>query len=215
MGARVWELPFEMADAPARRAALQWVADNAPPVSVLVNNAGVSQRSMALETDAAVERELFEVNYWGPVELTRAIVPGMIARGDGLVVAVSSIAALAGVPLRSSYSAAKAALWRYTAALANELAGTPVRLVTVVPGFVHTNVSHNARTGSGSSHGLLDPNQAGGISSTAAAAEILRQLERGRSTIYAGLVGRARLMVWAARWMPALLDRSLAKEVQR
>lgn len=211
-GAAVQELVFDVGVAEERARAVAWVQALATPVTVLINNAGVSQRARVMDASAEVERALFEVNYWSAVELTRAVLPAMVAANRGVVAVVSSIAGLAGVPLRSSYSAAKAALLRYFGALGNELRGTGVSVTLVIPGFVQTEVSNNALTGSGSAHGVLDPNQAGGETAERTAVRIADGIARGHRYIYTGLVGRARLMVWLSRLAPSLLDRALSKQ---
>lgn len=208
-GATVRLLPFDMADAPARTAALAELTRDGLQPDLLINNAGISQRGTAAETDVAVDRRIMEVDYLAAVELTKSVLPGMLQRGRGSVVAISSVAGLAPVPLRSSYNAAKAAQLAFFGTLANECAGTGVTVHLVVPGFVRTDVSRNALNPDGSPAGVMDPNQAKGISPDQAAAEIVRGLRRGRRRIYTGITARLRVMLLLARLAPGLLDRIL------
>ncbi|HKK47692.1 MAG TPA: SDR family NAD(P)-dependent oxidoreductase, partial [Alkalispirochaeta sp.] len=178
---------------------------------VLINNAGLSQRGTAAETDYTVDRTLMEVDFLGAVELTKALLPSMEERGTGCIVAVSSVAALAPVPLRSSYNAAKAAQLAFFGTLANELAHTSIAVHVVLPGFVKTAVSQNALTGSGEAAHAMDPNQSRGIDGNRAARDILQGIAAGRTRIFTGLTLKLRLMIFLAHRVPGLLDRILQK----
>ena len=79
-------------------------------VDILINNAGVSQRSFAMDTSLQVDREIFEVNFFGAVAITKAVLPRMISRGGGHIVVISSMAGKYGFRMRSAYSASKHAL---------------------------------------------------------------------------------------------------------
>ncbi|MFW5827344.1 MAG: SDR family NAD(P)-dependent oxidoreductase, partial [Alkalispirochaeta sp.] len=208
-GASVTTVPFDIADPAARENAVKEVLAAASPPEVLVNNAGLSQRGTAVETDYAVDRMLMEVDYLAPVQLTKALLPSMLERGTGCVVAVSSVAALAPVPLRSAYNAAKAAQLAFFGTLANELARSPVSVHVAIPGFVKTAVSRNALTGTGAPANVMDPNQSGGIDGNRAARDILQGIAAGRTRIFTGLTPKLRLMIFLARRVPGLLDRIL------
>lgn len=95
-------------------------------VDVLVNNAGITQRSLALETEMAVYRRIMEVDFFAPVALTQKLLPHMVARGDGLIAVTSSVAGKIGVPLRSAYCAAKHAVMGYCDALRAEIVATRI-----------------------------------------------------------------------------------------
>ncbi len=208
-GASVTTIPFDMADSAARENAVNRVLAATPLPEVLMNNAGLSQRGTAAETEYAVDRTLMEVDYLGAVQLTKALLPSMRERGTGCIVAVSSVAALAPVPLRSSYNAAKAAQLAFFGTLANELAHTPISVHVAIPGFVKTAVSENALTGSGAPANVMDPNQSGGIDGNRAARDILQGIAAGRTRIFTGLTPKLRLMIFLARRIPGLLDRIL------
>ncbi|MEX2443374.1 MAG: SDR family NAD(P)-dependent oxidoreductase [Alkalispirochaeta sp.] len=208
-GATVHALPFDMADANARGRAAREILSGDPAPEVLINNAGISQRGTAAETDFAVDRRIMEVDFLGAVELTKALLPSMLERDSGCIVAVSSVAALAPVPLRSSYNAAKAAQLAFFGTLANELAGTAVSVHVAIPGFVRTAVSRNALTGSGDASGAMDPNQSGGIDGKTAARDILQGIVAGRTRIFTGFTPKLRIMLFLARRVPGLLDRIL------
>jgi short-subunit dehydrogenase len=176
---------------------------------VLINNAGLSQRGTVVDTDLAVDRKIMEVDFLAAVDLTKALLPSMRARNSGCIVAVSSVAGMAPVPLRSSYNAAKAAQLAFFGTLANELAASQIAVHMVLPGFVKTAVSLNALTGSGETSGVMDPNQSSGIDGKTAARDILRGIAAGKRRIFTGLTLKLRIMIFLARRAPRLLDRIL------
>lgn len=209
LGAAVHTLPFDMADSAARGRAVADILGRNPVPEVLINNAGLSQRGTAAETDFSVDRTIMEVDFLASVELTKALLPSMHARNSGCVVAVSSVAGLAPVPLRSSYNAAKAAQLAFFGTLANELAATSISVHMVLPGFVKTAVSLNALTGSGGTSGVMDANQSSGIDGNTAARDILQGIAAGKRRIFTGLTLKLRIMIVLARCAPRLLDRIL------
>ncbi|MGA7569840.1 MAG: SDR family NAD(P)-dependent oxidoreductase [Candidatus Aquilonibacter sp.] len=133
------------------------------PIDVLINNAGISQRSLARDTTMETYRLIMEVDFFAPVALTQAVVPAMVKRGSGQIVVTSSIAGKLGTPLRTGYSAAKHALHGYYDSLRAEVAKDGVVVTTLVVGAVRTNVSINALTGDGGTYGIMDDLQATGI----------------------------------------------------
>ena len=90
-------------------------------VDGLVNNAGVSQRSLAVETAFPVYQKMIDVDLLGPIALTQALLPRMVNAGGGTIVAIASVAGMAGIPLRSAYCAAKHAVQGFTESLRSEL----------------------------------------------------------------------------------------------
>ncbi|MBL0925491.1 MAG: SDR family NAD(P)-dependent oxidoreductase [Sphingomonadaceae bacterium] len=149
-------LPFDTADfdiLPERVRAAIAVRGG---VDVLVNNAGISQRSLAAETDFSVYDRIIEVDLLAPIALTQALLPHMLGRGGGQLVMISSVAGKAGVPLRTAYCAAKHGLIGYSDALRSEVAGQGVGVLVVAPGSVRTNVSRNALNADGSTRGMSD-----------------------------------------------------------
>lgn len=183
------------------------------PVDVLVNNAGVTQRSAAEDTDMAVYRSLMEVNFFGAVALTRAVLPGMLARGQGQIVAMSSVAGKVGAPLRTGYCAAKHALVGYCDALRAEVHDRGVRVLVVCPGFVKTDISYAALKGDGSQHDTMDDDQAAGVSPERVAQRTLRGIEQGEEEIVVG--GKETLAVPLKRLAPGLLNRLTRRVAQQ
>jgi dehydrogenase/reductase SDR family protein 7B len=178
-------LPFEATDF----AALPAIAARAGHVDLLVNNAGISQRSLAEDTELHVYRTLMEVDFFAPVALAKLVLPQMLARGEGHIAAVASIAGKVGSPQRSGYCAAKHAVIGFFDSLRTEVAHRGVRISTIVPGFVRTEIGARALTGDGSQKGPGADDVDAGISPEAAAAIILPALARGDREIPVGAEG--------------------------
>lgn len=171
-------------------------------VDVLINNAGMSQRALALETTEEVEQKLMAVNYFAPVALTKALLPHFMERKRGHIVVVSSIAGKFGFALRSSYAAAKHALHGYFEALRLELKDVPVYVTMVCPGRVNTRISFNALKGDGAQHNILDDGQRKGISAQRCARVIEKAIRQKK---YEVLTGKWELLpVYLRRYFPPL-----------
>lgn len=117
------------------------LSDPSRPVSALVNNAGFGMKSSFVRNDVSDEQRLLDVMVTAVMRLSHAAVPGMVQRGTGMIINVSSIAGwIAG----GTYSAAKAWVTVFSESLAQELAQTGVRVIAVCPGFVHTEFHERA-----------------------------------------------------------------------
>lgn len=178
------------------------------PVEVLVNNAGATQRSYALDTSMAVYRQLMELDYFAPVALTRAVLPGMVARKAGHVVMVSSVAGKFGAPLRSGYCAAKHALNGFTEATRAELWREGIHFTTVCPGFVKTQISVNALDGAGGAHGKMDEGQAKGMDAGLCADKIWSAVSSDKEEV---LIGMEAQFVHLKRFLPSLFSYAIKR----
>ncbi|HXJ24034.1 MAG TPA: SDR family NAD(P)-dependent oxidoreductase [Polyangia bacterium] len=115
------------------------------PLDLLVNNAGFGGYRRFMDLDPTVADQLVSIHVRAVVQVTRAALPGMVARGRGGVITVASLLALSGpapaagfLPQRATYAAGKAFQLAFTQLLATELAGTPVRAMVCLPGLVKT-----------------------------------------------------------------------------
>ncbi|MEE9433391.1 MAG: SDR family NAD(P)-dependent oxidoreductase [Sphingorhabdus sp.] len=149
-------LPFETTDSAALPDLVNKAVGWKSGVDMLVNNAVISQRSLAINTDLAVYRKIIEVDLLAPIALTQALLPHLVDRGSGQLIMISSVAGKAGVPMRTAYCAAKHGLIGYSDALRSEIAGRGVKVLVVTPGSVRTNVSRNALSADGSVRGTSD-----------------------------------------------------------
>ena len=172
-------LPFEATD----YAALPAIAKQAwawqGRVDGLVNNAGISQRSLAIETDFSVYERIIAVDLLAPIALTQQLLPRMVGAGGGQIIAISSVAGIAGVPLRSAYSAAKHGIIGYHDAVRAENEHLGLKVLVVAPGSVRTNVSRNALNADGSVRGTSDAAIENGLSPDDAAAQMLAAVDAG------------------------------------
>ncbi len=183
-GARTIVVPFDVTDHAALPTAVAKAWDWQGRIDVLVNNAGVSQRSLALDTGFDVYRRLIEVNYLAPVALTQLVLPRMVERRSGHIAVVSSIAGKVGSPLRTGYSGAKHAVLGYFDSLRAEVeAAYGIRVSVILPGSVRTSIAVNALTGDGSARGRSDANIDNGMDPAAAADTILDGLDAGKPEI--------------------------------
>lgn len=177
--------------------------------AVVVHNAGISQRSRVLDTGLPVIRRIMEVNYFGTVHLTRRVLPGMIEGGGGEFIVITSLVGKFGTPYRSAYSASKHALHGFFDSLRAELVDQGVRVMMVCPGFIRTEVSIHALTGSGERQGSMDDAQASGMDPAVFARHLLRHHHAGREEVCIG--GREIAGVWLKRLFPGLFSKIISR----
>ncbi len=173
-------------------------------VDILVNNGGVSQRSLAAQTTMDVDRAIMETNFFGTIGLTKAILPSMIERRAGHIVVITSVAGKLGTPVRSTYSASKHALHGFFESLRAETWKQGIRVTMVCPGFIRTNISINALTGDGSPQGTMDNAQEHGMPAFICAEKIVRAVEKNKAEVYIG--GREVLGIYLKRFFPSLFN---------
>lgn len=207
---RIAVLPFDVTDEDALDAAVGSAEAAFGRVDVLINNAGISQRSLALDTDMAVYRRIMEVDFFAPVALTQKMLPRMVAQGGGHIAVTSSIAGKVGVQLRTAYCAAKHAVMGYYDALRAEVAQHNIGVTTIVPGFIRTDIARHALRGDATEKGEDSPSIAGGMDPDRAAAVILRGMERGRPEIPVG-EGREMSLLTLKRVAPRAVFRMVEK----
>jgi dehydrogenase/reductase SDR family member 7B len=179
-GAVCMILPFDTTDL----GALPDIVDQAHGwqgrIDILVNNAGISQRSLAVDTDVSVYDAVIGADLIAPIHLTQACLPHLVAHKDGQIVAISSVAGRAGVPLRTAYCAAKHGLIGYMDALRAEAeVAHGLKVLNVLPGSVATDVAKNALTAQGDRQGHSDPQIDNGIPPDECAAEIIAAIKAG------------------------------------
>ncbi len=202
-------LAMDLADQASIEAAWSQLQEMSREVEVLINNAGMTQRDRVTETRMEVYRLLQEVNFLAAVDLTKKVLPAMLERGAGQIVAVSSVMGKFASPQRSGYAAAKHALQGFMDALRSEVYDAGIRVLVASPGFVNTDVSRNALRGDGTLHGKMDPGQAKAISAENCAEQIIAAMAKGRAEVFPG--GKERIGLLLNRLSPALLRRVMRK----
>ncbi len=201
-GAKVSLLVFDLSLSVEVKAAVESVQSSFPQLDILVNNGGISQRSLLIDTPMEVARRIMEVDFWGHAGLTRQILPFMIKNGGGHIVVVSSLTGLFGFPQRSAYAAAKHALHGYFETLRLEHFRDNIRVTMVCPGMVKTNISIHSLTSTGGEHGLMDKGQEEGVSASYVAKKIIKAVINNRKEIIIGK--KDVIMPYLKRYFPWL-----------
>ena len=210
-GASVDILPLDLTDGGSVGATVREAKAAYRTIDVLVNNAGVSQRSEAIDTSHEVVRTIMETNFFGPVALTTEVARLMRERRSGQIVVISSFVGKIGTPLRSTYAASKHALHGYFDSMRMELAKHDVGVLLVVPGFIRTEISLAALEADGKRHGVMDPGQMRGMSAAAAAERIVRAMIAGKDEITVGFDMRSHVAMVLKKLAPRLLYRIMQR----
>ena len=138
--------PADLTDPDTVDALIGRVEDESGPVDVLVNNAGVDSVGAFVEMDPGDLQRIYQLNLVAPVQLTRQVLPGMLERGRGRIVNVSSLAGVAAYPGMVSYASTKAGLSQFTEVLALDLQGLPVGTTLVELGPIPTDMLDNVES---------------------------------------------------------------------
>lgn len=202
-------LPFDLSDTSKASGLAAQVMNKFGKIDILINNGGQSQRSNATETDEKTERNLFEVNYFSAVNLSKAVLPYMLKNKVGQIVVVSSIAGKFGFYLRSSYSAAKHALYGYFESLRLENESKGIKVLMVCPGKVKTNISINASSPKGT-HNKMDESHENAISAEEAAAKIISGISKNKEEIFVG--GKELMILKIKRFFPNWFSKIIRKQ---
>lgn len=198
-------LPFDLTENEKMPEIAARVVSEKGRIDYLLNIGGVSQRARIEETPLWLDRKIFEINYFGTIALTKAVLPHMVKQKSGHVLATSSISGRFGFPLRSAYSASKQALHGFFETLYLENKPNNLRVSVIIPGRVRTAISVHALDSQGKEHGKLDDGQAGGLSPEEAARIIIKGIKRNKREI---LVGKGEmLMLHIRRYLPWLFFR--------
>ena len=181
-------------------------------VDILINNGGVSQRALVMETSVETDRKIMEINYFSGVILTKALMPSMVAAGYGHIVAISSVTGKFGFPLRSAYAASKHALHGFYETVEAEYWDKGVRTTLVCPGRISTNISMGAIGPDGKPQNIMDHGQKYGTPVATCARDIINGVRKNKREIFPG--GKEVLMIYIKRVWPGL-GYYLAKKAKR
>jgi dehydrogenase/reductase SDR family member 7B len=181
-------------------------------IDILINNGGISQRSMVMETSIETDRKIMEINYFAGLILTKSVMPSMLARGSGHIVAVSSITGKFGFPLRSAYSASKHAIYGFYESLGAEYYDKGIRSTIVCPGRVSTKISLAALGPDGKPQEKMDRGQEKGVTPESCAKDIINGIRKNKRDVYTG--GNSVVMVYIKRYLPGLSYR-LVRKIRR
>lgn len=201
--------PFDLTKTEVVDSLAKEVFDVLGRIDILINVGGISQRSLVVDTSMEIFRKVLEVNFFGTVALTKAVLPYMIKQGGGKIAGTSSIVGKFGFPLRSAYSASKHAIQGFMETVRAENVPNNIKVSVIIPGRVQTNISLNALTKDGTAHGKMDDGQAGGITVEKAAKTIVRGIEKNKPEILVG--AKELLMVHIRRFFPRIAYRMASK----
>jgi short-subunit dehydrogenase len=165
----------------------------------------VSQRSLVVDTDLATDRAIMDLNFFGTVALTKAVLPSMLARRSGHIVPISSVVGYVGTPLRSTYAASKHALHGFFDSLRAEVAKDGIAITIVCPGYIRTNVSRNALTGNGTAFGKMDDTHKDAMRPEECARHIVDAVANRKEEVVIG--GKEAWAVPLKRFFPRVVSR--------
>ena len=177
-------------------------------IDLLLNNGGISQRGLAVDTDYSVVERIMNVNFLGTIKWTTLCLPLLKKSAAPHITVISSVVGEYGFPLRSSYSASKHALKGYFESMQLEPGSPSVSIVS--PGRIKTAISLSALEADGSMHGKMDEGQNKGVSAEKAASLILKGSAKKKNNIFIG--SGEIVLIYIKRYVPALF-RFIAKRV--
>ena len=196
-------LPFDLIDFKSVSELVKLAYELFGTIDILINNAGISQRSLIIDTDFEVYKRLIEINYLGQVAISNAILPYFIKQGGGSFAIISSVMGKYSSPYRSGYAAAKHALHGFFDTLRMEHQNDNIFVTIICPGFVNTSISKNSLTGDGTPLGQYDRANARGLSVELSAKKIISAVDKKKWEISFG--GKERMGVYLKRLSNKLL----------
>ncbi len=173
-------------------------------IDMLINNGGISQRSLVANTNFDVYKKLMDVNYLGPVALSLALLPHFIENQNGHFVTVTSVMGKFSSPYRSGYCGAKHALHGFFDSLRMEHEKDGINVTLVCPGFVNTNIAQSALTGSGATLKKQDQATQNGLEVNYFARKMIKAIKRKKFETY---IGKKEVLGVYLRIFPRLLHR--------
>ncbi|WP_047245694.1 SDR family oxidoreductase [Maribacter thermophilus] len=182
-------------------------------IDILINNGGISQRSLITDTKFEVYQQMMNINYLGTIKLTMQTLPYFTRQKSGHFVTVTSLMGKFSSPYRSGYCGAKHALHGFFDSLRMEHEKDGIDVTLICPGFIQTNIAKNALTGDGSLQKKEDDATKNGITAHQCAKEIIRAVEKKKFEAYIG--GKEKYGVYLKRFFPNLLHKTVLKSSVR
>ncbi|GAA4804365.1 SDR family NAD(P)-dependent oxidoreductase [Olivibacter ginsenosidimutans] len=181
-------------------------------IDLLIHSAGITQRALALDTQLNVAQKIMNINYWGPVAATQAVLPSMLQRGSGHIVVISSLMGKIGTRFRSSYAASKHALHGYFESLRPEIYDNNIAISMVCPGFVNTSLGEKALTGDGEIYQKKDAVHAQAMSVEQLVKRLVPYIQKQKEEIF--IAGKEIKVIWASKYLPGKLFRKKIREAR-
>jgi short-subunit dehydrogenase len=177
-------------------------------IDILINNAGISMRSLFKDAELDVIRKVMDINFFGAVYCTKYAIHSLIER-KGTIVGISSIAGYRGLPGRSGYSASKFALQGWLEAIKTELAGDGVHVMWVSPGFTTSNIRNVALNDKGQKQGESPMDENKMMSAEEVARHILNAIKKRKRSLVMTFTGKE--TVFMQKFFPGLADKFVRK----
>lgn len=177
-------------------------------IDILINNAGVSMRSVVSEVEIETIRKVMDINFWGTVYCTKFALP-YVMKNKGTIVGVSSIAGYRGLPGRSGYSASKFAVNGWLEALRTELLESGTNVMWVCPGFTTSNIRNAALNKEGQAQGESPMDEDKMMSAEECAQHIITAIEKRKRNLVLTFTGKR--TVFMNRFFPSLADKLVRK----
>lgn len=203
-------LPLDLENSSSFPALAKSVIEKYGRIDILINNGGISQRSNAIETSEEVDRRIMEINYFGNIALTKAVLPYMIAQKNGHIVPISSLAGKFGFFLRSAYSASKHALHGFYEALRLEEEHNNIDVTIICPALIKTNISVNALDSNGNKQNTMDKKQETGMHPKDCALTIYKGIEKKKHEVLVGNGEEKSILL--KRFFPKLFYKIIKKQ---
>lgn len=213
LNAKVVLLPFDLTDFDNAKKHVESAISAFEKIDILINNGGVSQRSLLAETDFEVDKKLIEVDYLGTIALTKAVLPHFIKNKEGRFVTITSLMGKFGSPYRSGYCGAKHALHGFFDVLRMEHQKDNINVTLICPGFIQTNIAINALIANGSNQNIDDEATLNGMPAAFFAKKLINAVESNKFEAYIG--GKEVLGVYLKRFCPKWLHYFVLKSKVR
>ncbi len=185
------------------RTMIQEVVSKFGRIDLLINNAGISMRSMFETVNLQVLKQVMDINFWGTVYATHAALPHL-KKSKGGIIGISSIAGYRGLPVRTGYSASKFAMNGFLEALRTELIGTGIHVLTACPGFTASNIRNTSLTADGSIAGETMRAEEKMMTAEEVALEIRKAYHAKKKTLV--LTFQGKLTVFLNKWLNSFMD---------
>ncbi|MDA0176750.1 SDR family oxidoreductase [Mesoflavibacter profundi] len=202
-------IPFDLAEIDNLKTVVKTAINYFGNIDILINNGGISQRSLIVDTDISVDKKLMDVDYLGTVALSKALLPHFIKNKNGHFVVVTSLMGKFSSPYRSGYCGAKHALHGFFDALRMEHQKDNIKVTIVCPGFVNTNIAKNALIGDGSLQNKQDQATENGLTITQFCKRMVNAIQKEKFEVY---IGKKEILgVYLKRFFPKLLHKFILK----
>ncbi len=206
---KIFVLPFNLLEHDKIPELAKSVIEKFKKVDILFNAGGVSQRALAKDTAIEVDKRIMDINYFGTIILTKALLPEMIKNKSGHIAVMTSLAGKFEIPLRSAYAASKHALHGFFDTLRAEIYDDNIKITLFCPAYIRTNIAKNALTKDGSPQNFNDPGAEKGTSPEEFAQLALKSIRKGKQEVISG--GKEKYGVYIKRFFPKLFSKIIRK----